>query len=103
MTRDANHKAVVDMYERMGCVVYDHTHPGREPKTTSPGHPDLTVFKPSHETMWYHEVKTDGGKLGMAQSLFIATARECGVLTVIGGVQEALKMLPGLLRGGSRG
>ena len=89
MTRDANHKAVVALYERMGCVVHDHTHPGKEPRTTSPGHPDLTVFKPSHKIMWYHEVKTDAGKLGLAQSLFVATAASCGVKTVVGGVKEA--------------
>lgn len=99
MTRDANHKAVVDMYERIGCVVHDHTHPGKEPRTTSPGHPDLTVFKPSRETMWYHEVKTDGGKLEEAQEAFIATAKSCGVHTVVGGVSAALKDLPILMRG----
>ena len=100
MTRDANHRAVVDTYERIGCVVHDHTHPGKEPRTTSPGHPDLTVFKPSHETMWYHEVKTEAGKLGDAQMQFIATARECGIRTVVGGVSAALKDLPVLLRQG---
>lgn len=82
---------VVNIYQSCGCTVYATSNRRRTEAT--PGHPDLVVFQPNRCRMWWHETKTQDGRLSKEQKQFIGRAAECGVQVVVGGTQAARDFL----------
>lgn len=64
-------RAIVDLYKRTGCVVYQMSQRRRLKHSAPPkGIPDLWVFCPVRHVAWWHEVKTATGKLRPEQEQF---------------------------------
>jgi hypothetical protein len=93
---------VVKTYEACGCVVertaQSYRRGGRRNPGT-PGLPDLYVWPPLGRGYdhggppWWHESKTEEGKLSAAQKKFQERCAARGVVYVPGGVPEAIAQL----------
>ncbi len=88
-------REVRKVYEAAGCFAATLSRKGRfGPRGTgqTPGVSDLYLL---HRRIggWWHETKTDEGRMSSAQENFANKCEEAGVPCVVGGVQEALEFL----------
>ena len=90
-TEKSVQRDVKRLYHNVGGRVYDTSQPFRA--FITPGVPDLVVYMPRVETMFFHEVKTPMGKLTDPQKGFIEIAESCGQRVIVGGVPAALEIL----------
>lgn len=58
-TEKAEQRAIVRLYEAIGCHVYSFSQPRKTMQT--PGIPDLYVIHPGAGQAWWHEVKRQVG------------------------------------------
>jgi hypothetical protein len=93
-------RAVIRLYESVGCYVA-RTSPGRKGGTfQTPGIPDLYVFPPLQFVRFdgagapfWHETKRPGGKQRPGQVQFQGRCADRGVRYVLGGLEEARRAL----------
>jgi len=82
--RDANHKTIVDAFEKLGCWVGDLSLAGD-------GWPDLLVWKRSFALV---EIKTDKGGLNEKQEKFHAACPgTIAIVRDLEGVETIVRML----------
>ena len=79
---DANHRAIVEALEKVGCLVLDLSRIGH-------GCPDLLVRRGA--SWWLVEVKVTSGKLRPAQVAFAQRWTEA--VFVVRSVDDALKLV----------
>lgn len=91
---------VIRTYEACGCRVARVPQSYRRGSRRSPGTPgmsDLYVFPPLRANVrpapFWHEAKTEEGKLSAAQLAWRADCEARGVRCVVGGVPEAIAHL----------
>lgn len=84
---------VVQLYRRIGCVVYIVGANLRPQVGQTPGIPDLEVWHRGRRLFWKHESKTPTGEPSIAQREYGELAQWCGVPVVTGGLHEALEFL----------
>ena len=85
-------RAVVELYEGLGCEVIRFSQPGRRGSGTrqTPGIPDLRIYCARKRRSWWCEIKTPTGRQSPAQALFQLIAEACGEAYVLGGMEANL-------------
>jgi len=84
MERDVQ-RDVVAFYRTIGCSVYVFSQ-GRKTRQT-PGIPDLYVQYKGKR--WWHESKTEAGRLSAAQVEFAGRELDAGGDVIVGGLKAA--------------
>jgi len=98
---------VVELYERLGCIVKPTSGGRRRGTRNAPGLPDLYVFPPSIDPQpvpgfpsfrmtrapFWHETKRPSGKQKPTQIEFQQLCEARGVGYVLGGTEAALEQL----------
>jgi len=80
--------SVMRFYASFGCEVARFSE--RRRSRIQKGWPDLVVFCPRKQTMWFHECKREShGVQSEDQRTIQGWAEACGVAYVLGGVQAA--------------
>jgi hypothetical protein len=83
---------IIELYQKVGCIVHK-TSQRQRPVGMTVGIPDLIVFCPRRNLMFFHEVKRDGGRQSPGQEAFEIACRQCGVRYVLGGIGTARSIL----------
>jgi hypothetical protein len=88
LTRESHVAASVrEFYRTMGCKVFTFSD-RRAMRAGQKGVPDMYVLPPHGEAFW-HEAKSETGKLSPDQRAFIEWAARCDVRVVVGGLEDA--------------
>lgn len=92
-------KAIVKLFEAVGCIVYRTSQGYRRDSggtRMTPGIPDLWVICPRRQVAWWFEVKRPSGKRTQAQVQFAVLCAATHTRYAWGGVNEAKNFLSGL-------